>query len=242
MNEQLPRIRIPMMGAFSSIWTKYLDELQKEISTKVPTLEVSFRSMRPILDQSQRSTENKIRSTLGRLAQKASDVTFNAVQYLSDGMEPAFAAARNIIGTGAHKKRQEVIMAKVRKDVKPMCNEVLDRLAKGLAARKAEVPMELELIAEEAICNVKQQMSFLVNNLVENSPLDLGDDSPKNELQKNIRKLVEHWEDEWTQEGNFDENILDEDLSIPDTIPEPAYEDEVFDDLDSGDDDLGIDL
>ncbi|CEI60412.1 hypothetical protein FVEN_g6553 [Fusarium venenatum] len=248
MNKQLPRIRIPMMGAFSIIWTKYLNELQKDISAKVPTLEDSFKNMRPILDQSQRATETKIRGTLGRLAQKSSDITFDAVEYLSEGMEPAFDAARQITGTGSHKKRQGVIMAKVNKDVRPMCNEVLDRLAKGLAARKSEVPKELDLIAEEAICGVKQQMSFLVNNLVENCPIKSEDSSTKTELQNSIRKFVESWEDEWAQEGNYEEHILDKDLSIPDTIPEPVYEepmDEEPADEEGGildDDDLNMEM
>ncbi|KAL4724222.1 hypothetical protein ACLX1H_008835 [Fusarium chlamydosporum] len=242
MNKQLPKIRIPMMDAFSLIWTKYLDALQKDINTKVPALELSFKNMRAILDNSQRATENRIRSTLGNLAQKASGITFDAVEYLSNEMEPTFHAAKEITGRGAHKKRQEIIMAKVAKDVKPMCNEMLDRLAKGLAEKKAEVPGELEKIAEEAVRSVKQQLSFLVNNLVENSPCDSENNSVKTVLQEQIRKLVEDLEDEWSEEGGYDDHILDEDLSIPDMIPEPVYKDGIKDDDPDTEDDDDLEM
>jgi len=96
MNKQLPKIRVPMMAAFSMIWKNYLDALQKDINTNVPPLEVSFNNMRPLLDTAQRATENKIRNTLGKLSQKASSVTFDAVQYLTDEMEPTFKEAQQI--------------------------------------------------------------------------------------------------------------------------------------------------
>jgi hypothetical protein len=90
MNKKLPKIRIPMMAGFSKIWEEYLDKLQQDISSKVPSLGVRFNSMRPILDTSQRATENKIRKTIDNLSQKASSVAFDSVEFLTEEMQPTF--------------------------------------------------------------------------------------------------------------------------------------------------------
>lgn len=107
-----------------------------------------------------------------------------------------------------------------------MCKEMLNRLADGLAEKKAEVPGELIRIADEAINGVKQQLSFLVNNLVENSADGSKINVQKTELQTKIRELVEAWEDAWAEEGDYPEHILDQDLSIPEDIPAPILDEE----------------
>lgn len=123
-------------------------------------------------------------------------------------------------------------MDKIEQDVEPMCNEMLSRLAAGLAEKKAEVPDELEKIAGQAIQGVKQQLSFLVNNLVENSPLNSENNASKCELQKILRNLVEEWEGAWSEEGEYYDHILDEDRSIPETVPKPIYDDDESQDED----------
>jgi hypothetical protein len=107
-----------------------------------------------------------------------------------------------------------------------MCEEMLNRLADGLAEKKAEVPGELIRIADEAINGVKQQLSFLVNNLVENSADGSKINVQKTELQTKIRELVEAWEDAWAEEGDYPEHILDQDLSIPEDISAPILDEE----------------
>ncbi|KAF5536093.1 gtpase slip-gc [Fusarium phyllophilum] len=226
MNKKLPKIRKPMMAAFSQIFKEYLDQLQKDISTKVPSLEVSFNNMKPILSASQRATETKIRSTIDELSQKASNVAFDSVDYLKEEMKPTFQECIEAEGIGSYRRRREIINEKVAQDVQPMCNEMLNRLADGLAEKKAEVPGQLVLIAVEAVKNVKQQLSFLVNNLVENSSNGSEINVQKTELQTKIRELVEAWEDSWAERGDYPEHILDLDLSIPEEIPEPIELDE----------------
>ncbi|KAF5254162.1 hypothetical protein FANTH_1044 [Fusarium anthophilum] len=221
MNKKLPKIRIPMMVGFSTIWKDYLDKLQHDISSKVPSLGVSFNRMRPSLDKSQLETENKIRKTMDNLSEKASSVAFDAVEFMTEQMESTFEECKETQGRGSYQRRRTIIGDKIEHDVKPMCNEMLDYLAEGLEEKKAEVPGQLVLIAEEAIRKVKQKLSFLVNNLVENSADGSRMNTQKTELQAEIRKLVEAWEDAWAEKGNYPEHILDLDLSIPEEIPVP---------------------
>ncbi|KAF5586418.1 gtpase slip-gc [Fusarium pseudocircinatum] len=244
MNKKLPKIRKPMMAGFSQIWEEYLDQLQKDISNKVPALEVSFNNMRPVLNTSQRSTENQIRKAIEDLSQKASSVAFDSADYLTDEMKPTFEMCMETDGRDSYRRRRAIINGKVEQDVEPMCNEMLNRLAAGLADKKAEVPGELIRIADEAIRGVKQQLSFLVNNLVENSADGSKINIQKTELQTTIRGLVEAWEDAWAEEGDYPEHVLDLDLSIPEEIPAPLELDEenqddfdldMFDDEDVGD-------
>ncbi|KAF5702645.1 gtpase slip-gc [Fusarium mundagurra] len=196
MNKKLPKIRIPMMAGFSAIWKDYLDKLQQDISSKVPSLGVSFNRMRPSLDKSQLETENQIRKTMDNLSQKASSVAFDAVELMTEQMESTFEQCKETQGRGSYQRRRAIIGDKIEHDVKPMCNEMLDRLAEGLKEKKAEVPSQLVMVAEEAI-------------------------RKKAELQTEIRKLVEAWEDAWAEKGNYPEHILDLDLSIPEEIPAP---------------------
>ncbi|KAH7478006.1 hypothetical protein IWW34DRAFT_901585 [Fusarium oxysporum f. sp. albedinis] len=226
MNKKLPKIRKPMMAGFSQIWKEYLDQLQQDISNKVPALEVSFNSMRPILNTSQRSTENQIRKTIEELSQKASSVAFDSAEFLTDEMKPTFEECMETDGRDSYRRRRAIINGKVEQDVKLMCEEMLNRLADGLAEKKAEVPGELIRIADEAINGVKQQLSFLVNNLVENSADGSKINVQKTELQTKIRELVEAWEDAWAEEGDYPEHILDQDLSIPEDISAPILDEE----------------
>ncbi|KLP11491.1 Uncharacterized protein Y057_10054 [Fusarium fujikuroi] len=221
MNKKLPKIRVPMMAGFSTLWKDYLDKLQHDISNKVPSLGVSFNKLRPSLDKSQRETENKIRNTMDNLSQKASSVAFDAVELMTEQMESTFEECKETHGNGSYQRRRTIISNKVEHDVQPMCNEMLDCLAEGLEEKKAEVPSQLVLIAEEAIRKVKQKLSILVNSLVENSADGSRINTQKTELQTEIRKLVEAWEDAWAEKGNYAEHILDLDLSIPEEIPVP---------------------
>ncbi|KAL5620863.1 hypothetical protein FOBRF1_004109 [Fusarium oxysporum] len=232
MNKKLPKIRIPMMAGFSDIWKDYLDKLQHDISSKVPSLGVGFNRMRPNLDKSQRETENKIRNTMDNLSQKASSVAFDSVEFMTEEMQSTFEQCRETHGRGSYQRRRTIIGDKIEQDVEPMCNEMLDRLAEGLDEKKAEVPSQLVIIAEEAIRKVKQKLSFLVNNLVENSADGSKINTQKNELQTEIRKLVEAWDDAWAEKGNYPEHILDLDLSIPEEIPAPILDEDNQDDMD----------
>jgi hypothetical protein len=93
MNKQLPLIKRPMMSDYSRLFTEYLNAVQRVINEKVPPLAACFSNMRPILENSQRTTETQIGDVLGTLAEKAAIVTVNAVQYLQDEMRPTFRIA-----------------------------------------------------------------------------------------------------------------------------------------------------
>ncbi|EYB25378.1 hypothetical protein SNK05_004559 [Fusarium graminearum] len=64
----------------------------------------------------------------------------------------------------------------------------------------------------------------------------------KSKVQNNIRAHIEAWEVAWAEKGNLERHILDQDLDIPDTIPEPVMEegidseDEPMDDSSDSDD------
>jgi hypothetical protein len=43
-------------------------------------------------------------------------------------------------------------------------------------------------------------------------------------VQDGVRAHIESWESGWAEEGGYDEHILDKDLSIPASVPEPVME------------------
>ncbi|WXC58630.1 hypothetical protein SNK03_004530 [Fusarium graminearum] len=130
----------------------------------------------------------------------------------------------------------------MREDDTIICEGIINRLVDGIAERIAEVPAQLRDAAAEGPRNVQQQLSFLVNNLVENCSADPVMNAKKSKVQNNIRAHIEAWEVGWAEKGNLERHILDQDLDIPDTIPEPVMEegidseDELMDDSSDSDD------
>lgn len=130
----------------------------------------------------------------------------------------------------------------MREDDTIICEGIINRLVDGVAERIAEVPAQLRDAASEGPRNVQQQLSFLVNNLVENCSADPVMNAKKSKVQNNIRAHIEAWEVAWAEKGNLERHILDQDLDIPDTIPEPVMEegidseDEPMDDSSDSDD------
>ncbi|KAL3600183.1 hypothetical protein FPOAC2_04414 [Fusarium poae] len=225
MNNQLPLIRTPMMSDYSGIFTEYLNAIQRVISEKIPVLEACFANMRPILENSQRTTETQIGQILGTLAERAAIVAINVAKTLEEEMKPTFEAALQDTGAGSHARRKAIVESKMKQDDILICDRMIDRLVDGVAERIAEVPAQLRNTAAEGSRNVQQQLSFLVNNLVENYCLDPVMNANKVEFQNNVRTHIGNWEDAWAEEGNYAEHILDRDLGIPCTIPEPPFQD-----------------
>ncbi|CAF3487534.1 unnamed protein product [Fusarium graminearum] len=242
MNKQLPLIKRPMMSDYSRLFAEYLNAVQRVINEKVPPLAACFANMRPILETSQRTTETKIGDVLETVAEKSAIVALNVAGYLEEQMKPTFEVALKDGGTGSFARRKETIQAKVREDDTIICEGIINRLVDGVAERIAEVPAQLRDAASEGPRNVQQQLSFLVNNLVENCSADPVMNAKKSKVQNNIRAHIEAWEVAWAEKGNLERHILDQDLDIPDTIPEPVMEegidseDEPMDDSSDSDD------
>ncbi|KAM0351869.1 hypothetical protein ACHAPU_002382 [Fusarium lateritium] len=224
MNKRLPLIKKPMMAGYTEVFTQYLNEIQRLITVNIPALEAIFNGMRPILDSSQRATETDIGNALDSLSQKASTVAFEAVTYLTDEMKRTFRAAADDSGSGSYQRRRDMIQKKVRTDVESMCLEMFRCLETDLAAKKAGVPVELEKAAAAGTRNLKQQLSFLVNNLAESCSDDPEKNAMKAKVQDGVRSHIESWEMAWAEEGGYNEHILDVDLSIPAIVPEPVME------------------
>ncbi|QPC58119.1 hypothetical protein HYE67_000350 [Fusarium culmorum] len=242
MNKQLPLIKRPMMSDYSRLFAEYLNAVQRVINEKVPPLAACFANMRHILETSQRTTETKIGDVLGTVADKSAIVALNVAGYLEEEMKPTFEVALKDGGKGSFARRKETIQAKMREDDAIICEGIINRLVDGVAERIAEVPAQLRDVAAEGPRNVQQQLSFLVNNLVENCSADPAMNAKKSKVQNNIRAHIEAWEAAWAEKGNLERHILDQDLDIPDTIPEPVMEegidseDEPMDDSSDSDD------
>ncbi|KAF9771618.1 hypothetical protein IL306_010737 [Fusarium sp. DS 682] len=227
MNQQLPLIKTPMISGYTQGFTQYLNEIQQVISDKVPSLELSFNNMRPILDNSQRATEIKIRDALSQLQENVAQVAFLADVYMADEWKPTFRDAMLETGIGSYQRRKDIIEDKIERDIETMYDTVIHRLEIGVESEKALVPSKMEQIVSEEVNNVKQQMSFLFNNLVENYATSPEKSAMKTQLQDSIRPHVEAWESMWVEEGNLDEHILDADLSIPPIVPVPVIEEDI---------------
>ncbi|KAG9499701.1 hypothetical protein J7337_008160 [Fusarium musae] len=224
INKRLPTIKSPMILGYSQVFTQYLNELNRLISDKVPSLAVSFSNVRPILENSQRATELKVRDALSELSNNIAHVASVADVHMAVQWRTTFRAALLDTGIGSYQRRQDIIEKKIKRDVKAICQKTIKRLETGVEEQKALVPKQMSKIVTEEMLNVKQQMSFLVNNLVENFEASPEKAEVKTNLQQMIRHHVEAWEAAWAQKGNYGEHILDLDLSIPTVMPEPVDE------------------
>ncbi|RGP59817.1 GTPase slip-gc [Fusarium sporotrichioides] len=225
MNKRLPLIRKPMMSGYSKVFNEYLKAIQRVIDEKVPLLAACFSNTRSVLKNSQRAIETRIGDVLETLAEDAAIVALDVVSTLQNEMNPTFEAALLEHGRGTFARRKEMIQSKMKADVTTICDEMIDNLVAGVAETIAEVPGQLEDVADAGPRNVQQQLSLLINNLVENHCTDPAVIAKKTYYQVNIRNQIDGWEAAWAEEGNYEEHILDLDLEIPDTIPEPVLGD-----------------
>ncbi|KAF5965973.1 hypothetical protein FBULB1_11949 [Fusarium bulbicola] len=226
INKRLPTIKSPMILGYTQVFTQYLNELNHLISDKVPSLAVSFSNVRPILENSQRATEVKIRDALSELSDNIAHVASVADVHMAAQWKATFRAALMDTGIGSYQRRQDILEKKIKRDVGGICRKTIRRLEMGVESQKALVPKQMIKIATDEIVNVQQQMSFLVNNLVENFEASPEKAEMKSNLQHKIRHHVEAWEAAWVEKGNYDEHILDLDLSIPTVVPEPVIEED----------------
>ncbi|KAF5571882.1 GTPase SLIP-GC [Fusarium pseudoanthophilum] len=191
MNKQLPLIKIPMILGYTQGFTEYLNEIQRVISEKVPSLEQSFNNMRPILENSQRATEIKIRDTLSQLTENVARVATQADTFMAQEWKPSFRVALLDGGLGSYQRRKDILEDKIKRDSVLMCDLVINLLEDGVESEKAQVPGKLEKTVSEEVGNVKQQMAFLFNNLVENYAASPEKSAMKFQLQDSIRPYVE---------------------------------------------------
>ncbi|KAM0557015.1 hypothetical protein ACHAPJ_005695 [Fusarium lateritium] len=212
MNQEVMEIQHPIMEAFKKEWQSYRENLEKAIRDNLPALELSFNSLFLITANSERVNKNKIRDILHNLSEKASVVYKDAEGFLTKRMEPTFKTGVRITGPGLHAKRLDLIESTVKGDRRAMCDSMLNVLETKLKERTQEAQQQLAQIAQEAIDRVKRQVSHLLDNLMNNFPADNGSRETKIKLQKEIRVLLDEWEQHWRrQEVNSGQAI-----NIPD--------------------------
>ncbi|KAJ4254472.1 hypothetical protein NW762_010071 [Fusarium torreyae] len=212
MNQKVMEIQHPIMEAFKKEWQSYRDNLEKAVRDNLPTLELSFNSLFLITANSERVNKNKVRDILGNLSQESSGVYKDAVAFLTERMEPTFKTGLQITGPGLHAKRLDLIESTVKGDRKTMCDSMLNSLENKLKGRTREAQQQLAQIAEEAINSVKRQISHLLDNLMNNFPADNGLREMKIKLQKEIRVLLDEWEQHWRQQEVNSEQAI----NVPD--------------------------
>lgn len=129
-------------------------------------------------------------------------------------------------GQGSHARRCDHIVQKFKRSGEDLCHPVLDRLAKNLETKKKKIPGKLRDIAQSAVEDAKQQISFFINNLIENYETDEASQAKKLELQASIRAHVAEWEQEWEQREGQGEEHLGETSDIPEVVGETKIEED----------------
>ncbi|KAF5685386.1 GTPase SLIP-GC [Fusarium circinatum] len=206
MNKELLKIKVPIMEAFKKVWADYLKELEQVISMELPALEESFSGILTMVSNAEYVCESNVLQLLEGLSKETSSVGFDLVDYLEEELAQTFDGALRISGGGAHVRRCDHIVQKFKRSGEDLCHPVLDRLTNKLEAKKKKIPGKLISIAQSAVEDAKQQISFFINNLIENYETDEASQARKLELQASIRAHVAEWEQGWQQrEGQGDE-------------------------------------
>ncbi|EWG38616.1 hypothetical protein FVEG_01798 [Fusarium verticillioides 7600] len=226
MNKELLKIKVPIMEAFKKVWADYVKELEQVISMELPALEESFSDILTMVSNAEHVCESKILQLLEELSKETSSVGFDLVDYLEEELEQTFDGAFKIRGQGSHARRCDHIVQKFKRSGEDLCHPVLDRLAKNLETKKKKIPGKLRDIAQSAVEDAKQQISFFINNLIENYETDEASQAKKLELQASIRAHVAEWEQEWEQREGQGEEHLGETSDIPEVVGETKIEED----------------
>ncbi|KAF5981378.1 gtpase slip-gc [Fusarium coicis] len=191
-------------------WVEDLDNL--------PALEVSFNNFAALANNIVQASSTSIQKMLDKLSEEASEVVDDTTELYGQALKPLFAAALEIKGKGSYKSRREFVASKVSKVSAQMAKSIVGELSKRLQDKKASVPGDLHKIAQQAINTLKQQLSFHLNNILENYPTNDELKKKKVELQKVIRVLVEEWEQDWQPQEFKDEKTMGLNLKGPEDI------------------------
>ncbi|KAM5346358.1 hypothetical protein ACJ41O_009363 [Fusarium nematophilum] len=218
LNKELPGMRKEAVEVLVEIWRKYLEALVKAIKECVPSLSAEFDTLLPALRDRLRTISSDIGSVLDKLSHKSHTAALDVVEVLRAQMQPTFANALDLRSTGMHAARQETIKKRIKKDVKPICIEVLKTLSDGLEKNKETIPQELDRIATNAIDGVKGQVSVLLNNLLENDEDGSTAQGRKGMLHRRIRGFILKWDNEWQLPGKMEDHILGRDHGIPTSL------------------------
>ncbi|KAF5684906.1 GTPase SLIP-GC [Fusarium denticulatum] len=226
MNKELLKIKVPIMEAFRKVWADYVKELEQVISMELPALEESFSDILTMVSNAEHVCESQVLQLLEELSKETSSVGFDLVDYLEEELEQTFDGAFRIGGQGSHARRCDHIVQKFKRSGEDLCHPVLDRLAKNLETKKKKIPGKLRDIAQSAVEDAKQQISFFINNLIENYETDEASQAKKLELQASIRTHVAKWEQEWEQREGQGEELLGETSDIPEVVGETKIEED----------------
>ncbi|KAF4945902.1 hypothetical protein FSARC_14330 [Fusarium sarcochroum] len=212
MNHELMEIQQPITEAFEKEWQGYQEKLRKAIRNNLPALELSFNSLFLIMANSERVSRNKVHQILDDLSKISSGVNFDAAEFLTRRMEPTFATGLQI---SLKAKRLHHVESAVKTNSMTICDPMLNSLENKLKARTRKAQGQLTHIAHEAIDGVKRQVSHLLDNLMNNYPVDNGLRETKIELQKEVRALLDEWEQHWRQQEANSEQATRSSLNIP---------------------------
>lgn len=114
-----------------------------------------------------------------------------------------------------------------------MSEELLNDSDERLKERLITTKAQLNEVAGKVVKSVKEQVSLLIDNLVDNCPADNDMKVKKSELQKQIRVLLGEWEQAWQQQEVRDETFL----SVP-SAPKVSVEVNSLEDDEEDEDNL----
>ncbi|KAF4993599.1 hypothetical protein FGRMN_6317 [Fusarium graminum] len=200
MNQKMRQIENQAVGAFKHGWQHYPKKIENVIREKFPTLELSFNNLVLMMANVERMSTTKIRNVFEKLSSNASQITEDATCYIGGQMKPVFDAGLEIVGQGSYVKRIAHNVSGVRRRGPTMGAGVQDDSETMLKERMNNAKIELNQVAREAIQSVKQQVSLLIDNLMDNCPADNALKVKKLELQRQIRVHLGEWEQAWQQQ------------------------------------------
>ncbi|KAF5653391.1 gtpase slip-gc, partial [Fusarium heterosporum] len=200
MNQKMRQIETQAVEAFKHGWQHYPDKIENAIRQKFPNLELSFNNLILMMSNVERMSTTKIRNVFERLSSNASQITEDATSYIGGQMRPIFDAGLEIVGTGSYAKRVAHNVSGVTRRGPTMGAGVQDESHAMLKERLNNAKIELNQVVREAIQSVKQQVSLLIDNLMDNCPADNALKVQKIELQRQIRVHLGEWEQAWQQQ------------------------------------------
>ncbi|KAM0212691.1 hypothetical protein ACHAQI_004647 [Fusarium lateritium] len=205
MNQKRRKIETDIVKAFKDEWKNYPKKVENLIRGQFPMLELSFNGLIQMMSNVERTAQNDIRSIMEALSREASNVVEESTAFLVEQLGPIFDAGLQITGDGSYKKRQKHNESSIERNSQTMSEELLSNSDERLKERFVNTKTQLNGVAGEAIKSVKQQVSLLIDNLVDNCPADNDMKVKKLELQKKIRARLGEWEQAWRQQEIRDE-------------------------------------
>ncbi|KAI1118663.1 hypothetical protein F5Y14DRAFT_462624 [Nemania sp. NC0429] len=249
LNHDIPSFAKSASPEIDKIWGDFIKSLKMGVETyEFGILLGALQGEIAALEAIKGRVKKDVSRTLKNISRSATNVHPGLVDVARKKWEQGFGEALKEKGTGAHKRRQNVLEDWSRKNSEAIYNAAFSSMQDKLNESFDKLPDDLENISSSAIRDIKSHISVLLEKIIEptadNEVKLEAVAGMKVEMQHNIKEALLAWDLKWRVSSQAYKFTADMGESkIPDQYPSNGIKlGASYDDDDDDEDEMDVDM